>query len=210
MLQRFLSTIQDYDLGLVIGESSYGKGSVQQIFPISKGGVKITTSHYYLKSGRCIQKNYVNDDSTDYYTLQGREVESGNGIKPDLTVSQEELSTVTGNLLDKNIFFVFAVDFFQEHSHEITKDFLVTDDIFKEFKMFSRHYVEDISNDELNRNRESLSYLLKTDLLGLRFGDETRYRELLTRDMQLLKALDIINKSDSKKDIFAMIEQEYK
>jgi carboxyl-terminal processing protease len=89
----FAGSLQDWDAGLIVGKPTFGKGSVQQLFPLSNGnGIKITTSYYYIKSGRCIHK-VINDkllrgkDVTEaekladekkamgkiYYTVKGRE-----------------------------------------------------------------------------------------------------------------------------------------
>jgi len=65
----FAGSLQDWDKGLVLGKTTFGKGSVQQLFPLANGnGIKVTTSYYYIKSGRCIHK-MINDK-----LLQGKEV----------------------------------------------------------------------------------------------------------------------------------------
>ena len=58
--------IQDWDRGVLIGRRSYGKGLVQQPFPLTDGSmIRLTTAHYYTPSGRCIQKPYT--DGVDAY-----------------------------------------------------------------------------------------------------------------------------------------------
>jgi carboxyl-terminal processing protease len=58
--------IQDWDRGVLIGRRSYGKGLVQQQFPLTDGSmIRLTTAHYYTPSGRCIQKPYT--DGVDAY-----------------------------------------------------------------------------------------------------------------------------------------------
>lgn len=104
--------VQDWDRGWVLGRRSFGKGLVQEQYPLSNGGaVRLTVSRYYTPSGRCIQKDYKNDrdyeheperrlkngelnhaekvkqaDSTQYYTGQGRIVYGGGGITPDVFI----------------------------------------------------------------------------------------------------------------------------
>lgn len=90
--------IQDWDRGIVIGENSYGKGLVQEIFPLKNGGaLRLTVAKYYTPSGRLIQKSYTSNtndfdaDSAVHYTkVLERKVESGNGIVPDVTVESPE------------------------------------------------------------------------------------------------------------------------
>lgn len=104
--------IQDWDRGWVIGRRSFGKGLVQEQYPLSNGGaLRLTVSRYYTPSGRCIQKDYKNDhdydheadrrlkngelnnaakikqaDSTQYFTGKGRIVFGGGGITPDIFI----------------------------------------------------------------------------------------------------------------------------
>ena len=63
--------IQDLDRGLIVGQTSFGKGLVQRQFDVPDGSAfRITTSRYYTPSGRCIQRSYEN--KSDYYYLYGR------------------------------------------------------------------------------------------------------------------------------------------
>lgn len=104
--------IQDHDRGWVVGRRSFGKGLVQEQYPLSDGGaLRLTVSRYYTPSGRSIQRDYKNDkdynheadrrlengelsdasrisvaDSTKYYTGSGRIVYGGGGITPDIFV----------------------------------------------------------------------------------------------------------------------------
>ncbi len=102
--------IQDYDRGWVVGSRSFGKGLVQEQFPLSNGGaLRLTVSRYYMPSGRCIQKDYVKhrdsyhtehllrgdssvvDSSRLFYTGKGRVVLGNSGIIPDLVVTKSEM-----------------------------------------------------------------------------------------------------------------------
>ena len=83
--------IQDWDRGVVIGQTSYGKGLVQEIYPLKNGGaLRLTVAKYYTPSGRLIQKSYSSDnnnfnaDTNVYQTkVLSRKMSSGNGINPD-------------------------------------------------------------------------------------------------------------------------------
>jgi carboxyl-terminal processing protease len=100
--------IQDHDRGLIIGETTFGKGLVQRIFPIpsSGGALTLTIAHYYTPSGRLIQRDYSNGSLFEYYARRsvagdvtppkntsdekktdlGRVVYGGGGIEPDIKV----------------------------------------------------------------------------------------------------------------------------
>lgn len=93
--------IQDWDRGIVIGETSYGKGLVQEIYPLRNGGaLRLTVAKYYTPSGRLIQKSYASEnnvfeaDSNRYETkVLARELRSGNGISPDLKIPSSYVPT---------------------------------------------------------------------------------------------------------------------
>jgi carboxyl-terminal processing protease len=102
--------IQDHDRGLIVGETSFGKGLVQRIFPMMNGGgLILTIAHYYTPSGRLIQRDYSNISFIDYYTKRngkteapkgemkttdlGRQVYSGGGIEPDIKVENADQLT---------------------------------------------------------------------------------------------------------------------
>lgn len=104
--------VQDWDRGWVVGRRSFGKGLVQEQYPLSNGGaMRLTVSRYFTPSGRCIQRDYKDGqdydqeterrlengeltnaekirqaDSTQFYTGQGRIVFGGGGITPDVFV----------------------------------------------------------------------------------------------------------------------------
>ncbi len=106
--------IQDWDRGLILGTTSFGKGLVQTQYPFQDGSVLlITTARYYTPSGRLIQRDYNGKSIEDYYsevyndslreinfaslpkfkTFSGREVRGGGGITPDQWLENKENST---------------------------------------------------------------------------------------------------------------------
>src|SRR5580765_635089 len=98
--------IQDHDRGLIVGETTFGKGLVQTVYPLSENtGLALTTAKYYTPSGRLIQRDYNNISLYDYYynrsesennaanrevklTDSGRTVYGGGGITPDVNIPQ--------------------------------------------------------------------------------------------------------------------------
>lgn len=92
--------LQDHDRALVLGATSYGKGSVQSLFPLSGGGVlKMTTARWYTPSGRSIQKERPEGDAADAAIDQSTEVsEDGTPIRPD-TVAREAFRTSAGRVV---------------------------------------------------------------------------------------------------------------
>ncbi len=121
--------LQDLDRAVVVGSRTYGKGLVQNVFPLSYNTqVKITVAKYYIPSGRCIQeidyehKNASGSASqipdsliTAYKTKHGRTVYDGKGIAPDVTTDTTKLSTVLYNLITKYIIFDYATKYAVAH-----------------------------------------------------------------------------------------------
>lgn len=138
-------SIQDLDRGVLIGQRSFGKGLVQNIFPVGfNSKVKITISKYYIPSGRCIQsKVYDNgkvvkiqkDKRNVFYTKNGRKVYDVGGVLPDIEIKKEELSTFVQNLLKDNIIFKYVNEYvLNNDTIPSIEDFEFTD--FAAFKLF--------------------------------------------------------------------------
>ncbi|MGB2698648.1 MAG: S41 family peptidase [Candidatus Zixiibacteriota bacterium] len=142
--------IQDWDRGVIIGQTTFGKGLVQQVFEMPKDVyLKLTIAKYYVPSGRCIQrperakKHPTLDENTEedsleketFYTNGGRKVYGGGGIVPDLTCEQEEFEPIEINLELKQVFFDFAVEYISQNK-DIKRNFEVTDEILEEFNEF--------------------------------------------------------------------------
>jgi len=87
----FSGAIQDLDRGLIVGETSYGKGLVQRQYPIGDGSAfRLTISKYYTPSGRCIQRPY--DDEDKYRMLVGRfELDEGNYLDDAVTKIKDQV-----------------------------------------------------------------------------------------------------------------------
>ncbi len=121
--------LQDLDRGVVIGARTFGKGLVQVPRSLPYGGnLKITTSKYYIPSGRCVQAidySMRNKDgsvgrvpdslATVFHTEAGREVRDGGGVSPDITPPIEKLPNILYYLLNENQLFNFATDFCLRH-----------------------------------------------------------------------------------------------
>ncbi len=110
--------MQDLDRGVIIGQLSYGKGLVQNTFDIGYNAkVKLTTSKYYIPSGRCIQSvEYKNGERlhipdsqrAKFQTRAGRTVLDGGGVKPDIPLEAEKNPLIIKKLIKQNAIFNFA------------------------------------------------------------------------------------------------------
>ena len=145
-------SLQDYDRAIILGTRTYGKGLVQATMELPYNGqMKLTTSKYYIPSGRCVQAlNYkhakggyvehVPDSLTKvFYTAGGREVRDGGGVKPDVEVKPDSLPNIAYYLAgarDSNeLMLNYEVDYIAKHpTIAPAKDFALTDADYEEFK----------------------------------------------------------------------------
>jgi len=144
--------LQDLDRAVIVGSRTYGKGLVQNVFPLSYNTqVKITVAKYYIPSGRCIQEidyahknasgtNNTIPDSliTAYKTMHGRTVFDGKGIAPDVATDTSRLSTVSYNLITKYILFDYATQYAAAHPTLLpANDFKLSDTDYNDFIAFT-------------------------------------------------------------------------
>jgi carboxyl-terminal processing protease len=146
--------IQDFDRGVIIGNTTFGKGLVQQVYPLSDDtALKLTTAKWYIPSGRCIQKDSrstrhpeelgmkeevedeVEKEKDVFFTKGGRVVYGGGGVIPDIEVEDLKLNALELNLERLSMFFDFSVEYTTEHP-DLSEDFEVTVELIDEFKQF--------------------------------------------------------------------------
>ncbi|MBN2857800.1 MAG: S41 family peptidase [Candidatus Delongbacteria bacterium] len=142
----FAGSLQDHDRAVILGESSFGKGLVQQLFDvgnIDKRNLKMTVRKYYTASGRLIQKedifgdNAKNGTDTLYFEtlINRRKVPSGLGIIPDIEIPSPKIPEYIMNLKMNNYFNDFIYHYYEkypDHDHNGTID----DSIMEEFKNY--------------------------------------------------------------------------
>lgn len=143
--------IQDLDRGVIIGQSSFGKGLVQNVKPLPYNtSMKFTIAKYYTPSGRCIQAlNYSEKDEFGhakpvpdslrrvFKTTKGRTVKDGRGIDPDIILEDDSGSELEAALLQKGLFFDFANQFASRNA-QIQGSFEVNDRIYTDFQSFTK------------------------------------------------------------------------
>lgn len=145
-------SIQDLDRGIIIGTRTYGKGLVQSPIDMPYNtNLKLTTSKYYIPSGRCIQAvNYkrggggrytehVADSLTNVFrTRAGREVRDGGGVKPDVEINPDTLSNIVVYLEradSMEVTFDWVVDYIASHPNIApARDFSLSDAEYEDYK----------------------------------------------------------------------------
>ena len=215
--------IQDHDRGLIVGQRTWGKGLVQSVYTLPYGaGLALTTARYYTPSGRWIQRDYsdllayVNPDDPDpsapekaseetkstgqpFYTDAGRIVFAAGGITPDVLVKNSFDSKLVTQLLARNMFFNFAVQWLPRHP-EVRQDLQITPSLRKEFFAFVEASKFSTA-DELSRqwseepNKNLLDYALRIDIANVHAGLEAGWKVRASGDMQVQKGLTLFDEA---------------
>src|SRR5438046_3358483 len=209
-------SIQDHDRGLVVGETSWGKGLVQSVYTLQYGaGLALTTSKYYTPSGRNIQRDYSSfydyyvadeneegqsneiplKDRKQFKTDTGRIVYGGGGITPDVIVKPAPLTRTTQLLEVKSAIFNFGVEYFAKHP-DMTKDLVITPQIIEDFIRYAASKeiapIDDIRQaiDKPN-DRKYIERALKAEIVAAKYGFDASDPYRLQGDDQIEKALDL-------------------
>lgn len=184
-------SLQDLDRAVVIGQRSFGKGLVQTSRPLTYNTqIKITTSKYYIPSGRCIQaKDYShrNEDGSvgmvpdslirEFKTINGRKVYDGGGVNPDVSLPLQEFAPVTRAIAGENVLFDFATDYRLKNTEiPAAKAFAVNDNIFEAF-------VKYIGDKEIKYETESEELLSKLK----EAAEKEKYFESVQQEYNALK-----------------------
>jgi carboxyl-terminal processing protease len=223
----FAGSLQDWDAGLIIGKPTFGKGSVQQLFPLSNGnGIKITTSYYYIKSGRCIHKEIndrllqgkevseadraaVDKKAKDkiYYTVKGREVFGGGGVTPDIEYAPDFLTNLGVELRRKNTFFNYAVDYMVKNDHSVRPDFKVSEAVYEDFLDYIKKQDIKYTQADLDSTAAYIRNSLTSEIIGKQYGEKKAYQITLGLDAQFQKAVELFNKFDTLDQMFAYADE---
>jgi carboxyl-terminal processing protease len=199
--------IQDHDRGLIMGETTFGKGLVQTVYPLSNDtGLALTTAKYYTPSGRLIQRDYSNVSLYDYYfdrdgindtsnkevklTDSGRTVYGGGGITPDVKIDPVKSTPFQDTLLLHYAFFNFAKHY--ATNHHITKSFEVDESVMQEFRKSLDADKIPYTEADLLQNNDWVRSNIKSELFVDAFGQEEGLKVKAETDPEVLKGLTLL------------------
>lgn len=198
--------IQDHDRGLIVGETSFGKGLVQTVFPLSQGaGVSLTTAKWYTPSGRLIQRDYQHKSFYDYYynkgkeqppteiklTDSGREVYGGGGINPDIKVEIPKPNRFQTLLFSKASFFSFVRSYNASHQG-FDKSFEVGEPILNDFRSFLVNDKIEFEEADFAANLDFIKRQIRYEYVLAHAGQEEAQKVFLEGDPQVAKALEVL------------------
>lgn len=195
--------LQDHDRAVVIGEPSYGKGLVQQVYPLSaSSGLALTTAFYFTPSGRSIQKPLQEGQlgattatfgaaasvpEGDFKTDSGRKVRGGGGIQPDAVVLPKARTRLEIVLEATALITTFAGDYVR--AHDIPENFQVTSALLDELQIFlAERQIQPGVADWLSE-RDWIQSRLQQEIYTLKFGVAKGDEVELRRDPVIETAL---------------------
>lgn len=205
--------IQDHDRGLVVGETTFGKGLVQTVTPLSENtGLALTTARYYTPSGRLIQRDYKSVSLYEYHyerkvpehpteiklTDSGRQVTGGGGIKPDITVDEPKLTVFQQELFRDDVFYPAEsgvggfTRYYLGTRPAITHDFIVDDEVMRQFRNYLNKHNVKFTEADMADNNDWIRRKIKQEVFMSSFGMQEGFKVLLAADPQIIKAEEAI------------------
>src|SRR5882724_9979845 len=203
--------VQDHDRGLIVGETTFGKGLVQTVTPLSENtGLALTTARYYTPSGRLIQRDYKTISLYEYHyeskvpehpteiklTDSGRQVTGGGGITPDIVVASPKFTKFQQELFRNDVFYPAEAGvggftrFYLGSRPTITHEFAVDDDVLHQFRNYLTKRNVRFAEAEIAENQDWIKRKVKQEIFMSTFGMQEGFKVLLEADPQVQKGVE--------------------
>ncbi|HMD49556.1 MAG TPA: S41 family peptidase [Bryobacteraceae bacterium] len=201
--------LQDHDRGWILGETTFGKGLVQTVYPLDDNtGLALTTAHYYTPSGRLIQRDYTNISFLDYYygkrtetknlqdvksTDGGRTVYGGGGITPDEKYTAAKYNKFQQDVLRKFAFFNFSAKWFGARAEaKLPKGWEPDAGVINQFRDYLKQQDIAFTDADWNDNRAWIGVQLKREMYATGFSFEESQKVAIETDPEVAKAIDAL------------------
>jgi carboxyl-terminal processing protease len=201
--------LQDHDRAWILGETTFGKGLVQTVYPLDDNtGLALTTAHYYTPSGRLIQRDYSNISFLDYYygkrtetknlhdvksTDSGRTVYGGGGITPDEKYKAPDLNKFQKDLIRSFAFFNFSAKWFGARTQaQLPKGWEPDAGVLNEFHEYLLKEKVSFTEAEWTDNHTWIAQQLKHEMYNTGFSFEESQKVGIETDPMVAKAADAL------------------
>ncbi|MCK4237267.1 MAG: S41 family peptidase [Candidatus Krumholzibacteria bacterium] len=210
--------LQDWDKALIVGQTTFGKGSVQTVFNIDgSSALKLTTAKYFTPSGRSIQRDELSDDTKEvadnaeaereeFLTSGGRTVYGGGGITPDWEMELHDYTELQRKLELRSVFFSYAVHF--TAYHEVDESFEVTPDVMSDFKEYLK--TQDIEMEDKEWDEKDIKYVklaIKREVFRKLYGTKGAYIATLSSDEEVAKVMEMFRQAPTLSEMFDYVER---
>ena len=211
--------LQDHDRAWIFGETTFGKGLVQTVFPLSENtGLALTTAQYLTPSGRFIQRDYSNISFLDYYystasrdplknpsdvkmTDSGRTVYGGGGITPDEKYEAPKYNKFQIEVLRKAAFFNFSAAYFGPMREiKLPKGWEPDESVINQFQQFLVKNDVQFTEAEFTENHQWMKEQLKHEMYIAAFGTDASERVRIEQDPEVAKAAESLPKAKALLD----------
>ncbi|MGH9616834.1 MAG: S41 family peptidase [Acidobacteriaceae bacterium] len=216
----FAGALQDHDRALIVGETSFGKGLVGTQFPLSYNtALMLITARYYTPSGRSIQRSYKNETLYDYHynpqkpespeaklTDTGRTVYGGDGITPDVTVTDPKPDDLEQLLERRGVLYPASlppqgigdfVRFYLGENQNISQGFVVNESVIAELRKYLDQQHIEVTDAQIQRNLPYLKWEIQREVFTGVFGLDAGYKVALENDPQLNKAIESLPEAEA-------------
>lgn len=208
-------SLQDLDRAVVMGKKTYGKGLVQTVRGLQSGGtVKITTSRYYIPSGRCIQAHDYYHDGTErtvpdsltkvFYTKGGREVRDGGGIKPDIVTPEDTLPTMFWRAASGESMMDWCTEYRAAHDKIApVREFSITDDEYADFVNYVCKEDTMVKADTLMKYAERMKEYLCVEIVTRYYYNRGSLEKLTQTDAVIKHAVDMLEDKEKYQKVLS-------
>ena len=216
--------LQDHDRALVVGVTSFGKGVVQNLYPLESGwALKLTTGKWYTPSGRSIQRPMTDRElelaqatgdtaRPVYRSDSGRKVLGGGGVTPDVVVRQDTATTAEQALLRalaplSQQLYVASYEMAVGLKNQVAPDFAVREEWRRELLNRIRTAGARVTDEDYAVGKDIIDRMLEQRIATVAFGDSAAFRRTVPHDRQVSRAIGFLRQGDTQMELFALAER---
>jgi carboxyl-terminal processing protease len=204
--------LQDHDRALIMGETTFGKGLVQTVYPLREGtGLALTWAHFYTPSGRLIQRDYTGKSFYEYYfhrdenardpvdvkmTEGGRTVYGGGGITPDEKYETPKLDRLQVDLLRSGLF-NFTRSYFGTHPATLAKGWMPDDAMLEDLKSYLKTHGTALTDAAFAKHHDWVRRYLAKEMYTTAFNVDDSDAMFARTDPEVEKAVETMPKASA-------------
>ncbi len=202
--------IQDWERGLILGDTTFGKGSVQTLYPLpDDAALKLTSAYWYTPSHRCINRPNKKDTLTEktenkaFHTLgkAKREIYSDGAITPDIYLPYERMSDLESKLITKAVIFEFTNKYATKYPN-LKRGFEVSSEMREEVKSIATRKEVKFTDAQFDSAVKFIDREIEREIYLKVWGTNGEYEARLKFDPHVQKAVELLAKVKTNDDLF--------